>query len=451
MRGLFSAPPPAVQCQWRPISQDISGCRNIVAIKEEPLLPHGYGARYRWAGAAAAAILAVSSCAMLAAAARGFTHSWLYQRAQQDATSLAPGELAQFAQRHYSKVTALQCGRITNHSAYDFDPATDILWDHAESPEFCCAVCQWTKACKAWTWIAYSLPRGPPLWGQPGQCWMKATDSGKSQQYGALTGEAPSRPDPQDGQLVDIGPTDSGSIFCFSLAQVNSSELELLQWQHKNKAGIFRCDEQAVYSNVTLNVAPTVRTFPVETDFAAYDLDNYTLANEWFFIAAWRGVITHNRWAFHNWTVKVDPTAAFLPGRLRRILREHSSVAWMDHCRKTLHGPVTVLSRNTVAAFAEDYARSWDGKAPSRCVAALQLGRYSEKLFMDECLTHVLGVGKYKEVGELSCEAGCDCSAWMWCSDPKRVSFHKFNTVESYAQCTANALTIQAAASSMAG
>jgi len=348
-------------------------------------------------------------------------------------------------------VTSLQCGHIENHSAYDFDPATDILWDHAKSPEFCCAVCQWTKACKAWTWIAYSVPRGPPLWSKPGQCWMKTTDAGKSKQYGALTGKAPSRPEAQEGQLVDVGPADSGSLFCFSLAKVDSSELGLLRWQHKHRAGIFRCDEQAVYSNETVDIASTVKTHLVDTDFS-YNLDQYSPLNEWFLVAVWRGVITHNRWAFHNWTVKVDPNAAFLPGRLRRILEEHGSgVAWMDHCRSSLHGPVTVLSCDTVAAFAEDYARSWDGKAPGRCVAALQLGRYSEKLFMDECLINVLGTGKYKEIGELSCEPSCDCNAWMWCSDPKRVSFHKFNTVESYAQCTANALTIQAAESPVAG
>jgi len=420
-----------------------------VAAKE-PVL-HGFTARFRWAGAAVAAVLALSTCAVLVPSARGFMHSWLHLQAQQDAASLAPGALAQFVQRQHSEVTSFQCGHITNHSAYDFDPASDILWDHAENPEICCAVCQWTKACKAWTWIAYSVARGPPLWSQPGQCWMKTTeDAGRSQQYGALTGKAPSRPDAQDGRLVDVGPADSGSIFCFSLVKADSSELELLRWQHKHQAGIFRCDEEAVYSNVTFDIAPSVRTKLVDTDFA-HDFNNYSLANEWFLISVWRGVISHNRWAFHNWTVKVDANAAFLPGRLRTILQDKNSVAWMDHCRKTLHGPVTVLSRNTVAAFAEDYARSWDGKAPSRCVAELQLGRYSEKLFMDECLTNVLGVGEYKEVGELSCEPGCDCNAWMWCSNPNSVSFHSFNTVESYAQCTANALTIQAATSPVAG
>lgn len=419
---------------------------------KEPVLPCKDIARYRWAGATAAALLALSACVTLVPAARGFVHSWLHQ-AQQDAASLAPGAVAQFSQRDHSEVTLppTSCGQIANHSAYDFDPATDILWDHAESPEFCCVVCQWTKACKAWTWIAYSVSRGPPLWDQPGQCWMKTTEHGKkSKQYGALTGKAPSRPQAQDGRLVDVGPVDSGSLFCFSLAEVDSSELELLRWQHKHKAGIFRCDEQAVYSNETVDIATTLRTHLVDTDFQ-YDLHKYSSLNEWFLIAVWRGVITHNRWAYHNWTVKVDPDAAFFPGRLRRILQEQNRVAWMDHCRRSLHGPVTILSRDTVAAFAEDYARSWDGKAPSRCVADLQLGRYSEKLFMDECLTNVLGVGKYKEIGELSCEAYCDCNTWMWCSDPKRVSFHKFSTVEAYAQCTANALTIQAAESPVAG
>lgn len=369
-----------------------------------------------------------------------------------------------------------QCGTVDQDTEYVlWGPQWGMPLDHIPSPEMCCAMCQGVPKCAAWTWV-----KDAGLDGCPSQCWLKdRKPDAKNKKGGFVSGLPPTRPpivipptrsgkfaalegaareaeeEEEEAQKHETGSRrvkllydteavevrDPGSIFCFSLMMPRSYELELLKNQHKLGAGIFACDEAAVYSNESITVAHGVRTRVVDSDLVCkLGGESYTALNSWIFVAVWRKVVEDATYMHFSWTVKVDPDSVFLPDRLNMVLRDHKAAGYLNNCKYGLHGPIEVLSRSAVAALAADYDASPDGKSPKKCVEQLDLNSFGEDVFLDRCLKDVLKVSR--EMDErLMCEAHCDCPDWFWCKNgTSRVSFHPFKRPDLYSQCMANAL-----------
>jgi len=232
----------------------------------------------------------------------------------------------------------------------------------------------------------------------------------------------------------------STSMFCFSI--VLPSDIPLVQYQFQQKVSIFSCEDAAVFTNRTFDfpggLATSVHVGILDRDIGCRhgDGSDWTF-NSWLVIALWRAVVEHGRWQFHDWTVKVDTSAVFFPTRLGFLLGRHQGTSYLTSSAVGVHGPVQVLSRDAVAVLAEDYAKSWDGMSPARCLAEEQLlewGNCTRDSFLDVCLSKVLLSSSRTVDGYLSCDVANNCLEATGCND-NRASFHPHQTVEDYGKC----------------
>jgi len=335
-----------------------------------------------------------------------------------------------------------QCGRFDYDTNYVEYSGWGKGLDHIPTPEMCCAFCQGEPRCKSWVWV-----RDAGLSGCPSQCWLKGgTPVKKEEKAGLISGIPPRRATFYPPQSSRPDPKKSGAagVFCFSLMVPFGYEPQLLAWQYRNGVSIFGCDGFAVYSNTTVQLAPNLVSRVVDSNLHCdYGGDSNSALNAWIFMAVWRQVIIDGDYLNFPWTVKVDPDAVFFPNRLRPLLREHQGSGYINNCKYGMHGPIEVLERRAVDALAEDYSKSWDGKAPKRCATEQHFGQYGEDMFMDQCLSNILKVTGGKPIpldSRLMCEGPCDCEQYYWCKNgTDRVSFHPFKSVESYKNCLANA------------
>lgn len=234
------------------------------------------------------------------------------------------------------------------------------------------------------------------------------------------------------------------SMFCFSIVLPSDHDIALVRWQHQQKVSIFRCKEAAVFTNATLELSG-VAVHILDSEIGCrHGVGADWSFNAWMFIGIWRAVVEHGRWQDHDWTVKVDTNAVFFPERLGFILDRHNRTSYLTSCKVGLHAPVQVLSRDAVAVLAEDYAKSWDGKSPQRCLAdarLLEFGNCTRDSFLDVCLSKVL-LSSTRTVDEnLACDATSHCKEAEDCSDD-RASFHPHDTVEGYGSCVRNSMGV---------
>uniref|UniRef100_A0A7S2J6M9 Hexosyltransferase n=1 Tax=Zooxanthella nutricula TaxID=1333877 RepID=A0A7S2J6M9_9DINO len=310
-------------------------------------------------------------------------------------------------------------------------------------------MCQGVPQCNYFTWVADA-----GLEGCKSQCWLKGGNmSYKQAKRGLVSGVSPPRPPLPARLATRTSAPPSGnerSLFCFSLMVPHSYEKGLLSWQQERSTSIFGCDAWAVYSNVSIVVAPGVVTHVVQTDLSVkFGGDSYTALNSWIFIAVWKKVIDERWHKSHKWLVKVDPDAVFFPERLRPVVRAHEGVGYINNCKYGLHGPIEVLSAQALSTLEADYNASFDGKAPKECVERLHFGQWGEDFFLSRCLWKIHQVSRVTVPG-LMCEAHCDCPDWYWCNDAERVTFHPFKRVDMYSQCMANSMAAPGAAAAPA-
>lgn len=223
---------------------------------------------------------------------------------------------------------------------------------------------------------------------------------------------------------VFIGP----SLFCFSLMLPWGYEPQLLQMQITERRSIFACDEFAVYSNKVMNLS-VVRTRVVDTNLHCKIGGAFgTALNTPIFIEVWRQLIRDGRYQFHDWTVKADPDAVFIPDRLRLILRVDKDISldgkgeFVCNCKFGLHGPLEVVSRRAI----DTYAAGW-----KTCKQPPQ-----EDVYLQQCLLHL----EVKQVDhfKLLAEDHCESKDWATCQS-QHVAFHPFKSVPAYLKCLASA------------
>lgn len=210
-------------------------------------------------------------------------------------------------------------------------------------------------------------------------------------------------------------------------------EVSLVRTLLNRGSGIFQCDEYSVFSegDVELSPGPPVRigTEDIGSVKCNYGGPWYLALNSEVFIKAWQRVFDDGKYLRAGWTLKVDPDAVFLPKRMRVHMAgsDPDASVYFNNCDQGLHGPIEVLSRGGMRAFA---------KGMGLCESNLkhEFGEYGEDVFLRHCLG-LLEVNRVDDFRLLS-EDRC-----MWENPIKdgcvsgKVAFHPFKTAESYFKC----------------
>mmetsp|Transcript_164309 Transcript_164309/g.522550 ORF Transcript_164309/g.522550 Transcript_164309/m.522550 type:complete len:270 (-) Transcript_164309:346-1155(-) len=179
------------------------------------------------------------------------------------------------------------------------------------------------------------------------------------------------------------------SLFCFVLitpghASKNPREAALLLAQRHANAGIFGCEEWAIYSNAT---HPGLDISHVEGPLAVPIGGLYrSLLNSRAFQKVWQNIFSTGRFLLHNWVVKVDPDTAFSPRRLREVLKldiqgPRRAVFLLNALMK-VWGSIEVLSRAAVKAYAS---------GAKRCESEIDVSDKGEDWYLHLCMD-LLGI-----------------------------------------------------------
>lgn len=227
------------------------------------------------------------------------------------------------------------------------------------------------------------------------------------------------------------------TFFCFAVMLPWGYEPSLLQMQFKTNRSIFACEEWAVYTNENMNLGglkPTKLSIDLHCSLSG---KYHTYYNTPIFIGIWRQVISDNRIHFHDWTVKVDPDAVFLPWRLREFLvdlndgrleaAERKKGMYVNNCKFGLHGPMEVVSRRALDVYAD---------GADSCKRPPQ-----EDVYLQSCLKS-LGVEQYDNF-DILVEDHCEPpEGWKGCTS-RHAAFHPFKSVDAYKTCLHSAEQVQ--------
>mmetsp|Transcript_134081 Transcript_134081/g.298975 ORF Transcript_134081/g.298975 Transcript_134081/m.298975 type:complete len:358 (-) Transcript_134081:11-1084(-) len=229
------------------------------------------------------------------------------------------------------------------------------------------------------------------------------------------------------------------AMLCFILMLPDSYELSLVALQYKKHAGVFACENFALYSSKVIEVVPGIKTGVVNSDLKCELGGEFkTALNRQIFMAVWDKVLADGQWRRHGWIVKADADTVFFPDRLRVMLMRHTDRrrgVYFNNCKFGLHGPLEVFSKNAVGMWAAGM---------TRCVAhfhKLCSGpcRWGEDMFIDQCLLRVLKVRRESDWDVLQ-EDHCDApKGWRSCSNGSKAAFHPFKEVDDYRACLSGA------------
>jgi hypothetical protein len=229
------------------------------------------------------------------------------------------------------------------------------------------------------------------------------------------------------------------SLFCFSVTRATGSEPELLRKARGKKAGIFACDEHALFSTLPLILAPGEAAVHFDPARVGVSSDG-TAANAKLFMHVWEVLLSSSNLLSkiknHDWTVKVDPDALLLPDRLRWRLSPHSGWnVFVKDCSAwgtpLMFGAIEVLSKSAVLTYFE-------GK--QSCDRQLQWQPWGEDKYLQNCLDflHVGSVEDYSLVIDGYCAA---TGMLPNCTDAGAAAFHPLKSPTSWEACLSTAIS----------
>lgn len=201
------------------------------------------------------------------------------------------------------------------------------------------------------------------------------------------------------------------SLFCYAVVLTAGVEQKLLATQLRRGTGIFGCHSYSVFSDHDVSLGPggsvAGTAIPGEAAWRGPVPGSSQLVwhNTGVFARAWRRIQSDGIYKQYDWSVKVDPDTAFIPGILQRRLAEMhlnpSSPFYFVNCREwwSLQGPLEVLSRSAGERFFGGIGT---------CESSLPWRDWGEDWFVQHCLD-MLGVEKRE---------GFDLLDDMWCHTP---------------------------------
>lgn len=234
-------------------------------------------------------------------------------------------------------------------------------------------------------------------------------------------------------------PWQSPSLFCFSVMRETGYEPKLMRAQFVRNAGIFGCDERAIFcsADFTLRAAfhgaeHAVRFVPAAVGVS----QDGTAGNAQLFMNIWEAVQKDGRFNWFDFTIKVDPDAVLLPRRLRAHLRPHVHDRvgfYVKNCNKYPGAPNFPMMYGSVEVFSR-LALQLYFSGGLHCRQILPWQAWGEDFFMNKCLDMlgVSGVSDFDEVGDKRC-LGADCS------DGKSAAYHDFKSIDEWVDCWKNA------------
>mmetsp|Transcript_34230 Transcript_34230/g.66273 ORF Transcript_34230/g.66273 Transcript_34230/m.66273 type:complete len:358 (+) Transcript_34230:47-1120(+) len=231
------------------------------------------------------------------------------------------------------------------------------------------------------------------------------------------------------------------SLFCFALMQPEGPEVALMKSHYDKRAGVFACNDQAVFCHGGNTTIVAVDGGMFKTKFiskVAMKKGNVAIpgqmTNSWLNVELFKKVfdamLEDGRFWMYDWVVKVDPDAVFFPDRLRKhvepwtphtgpgsvYVRNCGSNPWIS-----LMGAIEVFSKKAMQKYFDE---KW------KCESQLSWGGWGEDYYMEHCM-NLLGVDSVDDFKLLG-QAGCEFAP---CTDSWRVAFHPFKTPESWWQC----------------
>jgi len=231
--------------------------------------------------------------------------------------------------------------------------------------------------------------------------------------------------------------TKEPSLFCAILVVPWTGEPKLVATQLAMQAGIFACDEHAVYSDHAFVIGDesgniTTQALPVNLH-VAFDPWTKTAMNTWIFRTFWRFLMDEGRWQRHDWIVKVDADAVFIPSMLRSLVSQSSIVsaaneskgAWLNNCNMGLHGPIEVMSKKAMDVFNGTW--HW---CPQNSP--------EEDVFLKNCMW-ASGIHQVNAYSMLQ-EPHCNRWDYQACRGREAVAFHPFKDSASWTSCYQRAL-----------
>lgn len=229
----------------------------------------------------------------------------------------------------------------------------------------------------------------------------------------------------------------SPSMFCWSLMQTTTYEMDVMKNQMGGGRGIFQCDEWGLLSTdepTVLGKTPDgeeAKTMQVEWAEITTSQDG-TAGNAKLFINCWNTVIKDGRWNNHAWTLKVDPDAVLIADRLRMHLADHVlENVYVVNCNKfpsspnfpMMYGSLEIYSWKAIQTYA-------NGMGSCMKDMGMMIPQWGEDYFMTHCLDHI-GVGRiadFAAVGDNVC-LGANCGdGWV-------AAFHPFKSVDAWQEC----------------
>jgi hypothetical protein len=295
--------------------------------------------------------------------------------------------------------------------------------------KYCAYKCEEDSNCAGWTW-----GKQRDVFGLSDTCFMKKVRPGELMRptpNGAVVSGIPCHHHLQEQQPSRV------KLFCWALMIPHTYEQHLLAWQFEESISLFGCDRFAVYSNMSIEVAPGFFSLEVDSTLHCKKGGEFgTALNNDIFLTVWKEVFKNPDMRSSDWTVKVDPDCVFVPARLRLVLQSSGDPvrpqgAYLNNCWRGMHGPIEVLSTSAVSTYVDGYpncAEHFRQACSGDCL-------WGEDMFMDQCLWHVLKV-KRDDAFSLLVEDHCDPPVgWQSCEDQQFVAYHPFKNISGYKQC----------------
>lgn len=262
----------------------------------------------------------------------------------------------------------------------------------------------------------------------------------------------------------------TATLFCWVMVLAGSVEPWLVAVQMRRNTGVFGCNAYSVFSDDEVDMGrgpggewfkPVVLRGPKAWKGPVPGSSEEAWHNTVVFERAWKRIYQDGLYSTADWSVKVDPDTAFLPGILQKqIVERYNSTEFMKkldptmptyllNCKQwySFQGPLEILS----ASAADKFFGGID-----ECKAGLSWNDWGEDWFVEHCV-NFLGLQKREGFGlldDMYCESEYRGKGHTYlqefldngptCNDG-RPAYHPYKTVSDMSRCLEQAATVRRA------
>lgn len=228
------------------------------------------------------------------------------------------------------------------------------------------------------------------------------------------------------------------TLYCYSVIRLQSYEADILRMQAKTDGGIgiFGCDEYDVFAAQGRGWIGDGPDGPVWTHHfidapVTRSVDN-TAGNTALFRNVWFAVQKVGKWAFTDWTIKMDPDAVLFHARLRKHLAPHTGKpVFIQNCASyTLVQQGGAMMFGSVEALSNQAMSRYFNQGVNACNNNFQFG---EDRWLGLCLKSI-GVWPVTDPGTLG-DKLCVPGVFSCAGPDKRAAYHFYKDVGSWMNC----------------